>query len=75
MSDALYHLAARPEFVSPLREEVEKVVAEEGWSKASMQKLRKIDSFLRETLRYRGIDFCKYLRFYFSYAPSHVDFH
>ncbi|PAV15395.1 cytochrome P450 [Pyrrhoderma noxium] len=57
MSDALYHLAARPEFVAPLREEVEKVVAEEGWSKASMQKLRKIDSFLRETLRYRGIDF------------------
>ena len=60
LSDALYHLASRPEFLVPLREEVEWVVAKDGWSKASMQKMRKVDSFLRETLRFRGFDPCVY---------------
>ncbi|EFE34950.1 cytochrome P450 oxidoreductase GliF [Trichophyton benhamiae CBS 112371] len=50
---ALFHLAAAPEHVAPLREEIETVLAEEGGltSKAAMQKLRKLDSFLRETQR------------------------
>ncbi|PAV15394.1 cytochrome P450 [Pyrrhoderma noxium] len=56
LSDALYHLASRPEFLVPLREEIEWVVAKDGWSKASMQKMRKVDSFLRETLRFRGFN-------------------
>ena len=38
-----------------MREEVERVTATEGWTKASMQKLRKVDSFLRESQRYNGI--------------------
>ena len=56
MSDALYHLASNPEWSIPLREEIERVISEDGWSKMSMQRLRKVDSFLRETLRFRGID-------------------
>lgn len=44
--------------MQPLREEVEQVIEEEGWTKAAMQRLRKVDSFLREALRLNGIDGC-----------------
>ncbi|KAF9478579.1 cytochrome P450 [Pholiota conissans] len=50
-SHALYHLAASPEYLKPLREEVEEVVSEEGWTKAALDKMVKIDSFLKETQR------------------------
>ncbi|TBU42680.1 cytochrome P450 [Dichomitus squalens] len=48
---ALYNLAAYTQYMEPLREEVESVVAEEGWSKASIGKMRKLDSFLKESMR------------------------
>ena len=40
--------------MEPLRQEVETVVAEEGWTKAGVDKMHKIDSFIRETLRIDG---------------------
>lgn len=46
---AMYHLAAMPHYIQPLREEVEAVVRKEGWTKVSMGRLRKLDSFLKET--------------------------
>ena len=52
----LYRLGANPEYMLPLREEAAAVIAEEGWTKASVQKLRRVDSFLRESLRLNGID-------------------
>ncbi|KAJ3478574.1 hypothetical protein NLI96_g9659 [Meripilus lineatus] len=52
---ALYHLAQNPEYALPLRQEVESVVAEEGWTKNAMQKMRKVDSFLRECQRYHSL--------------------
>ncbi|KAK7686505.1 hypothetical protein QCA50_010103 [Cerrena zonata] len=56
LTHALYHLAANPEYVQPLREEVDSVIKEEGWTKAAMQKLKKVDSFMRESLRVNGIN-------------------
>lgn len=53
---AVYHLAANPEFAPPLREEVERIIAEEGWSKKAMSRMHRVDSFLRESLRYNGIE-------------------
>jgi hypothetical protein len=47
----LYRLLANPEYIEPLRQEVEAVVAEEGWTKGGMDKMYKIDSFIRETQR------------------------
>lgn len=38
-----------------MREEVETVVAQDGWSKASLQKMRKVDSFLKESQRLAGL--------------------
>jgi hypothetical protein len=43
-----------PQYLQPLREEVEAVIAKEGWSKTSLGKMRKVDSFIRETLRFNG---------------------
>lgn len=53
---ALYHLAANPEYITSLRDEVDPVIKAEGWSKATMQKLKKVDSFMRESLRLNGIN-------------------
>lgn len=50
-TQVLYRILDNPEYIEPLRQEVEAVVAEEGWTKAGMDKLHKIDSFIRETQR------------------------
>lgn len=51
----LYRLLANPEYIEPLRQEVEAVIAEEGWTKAGVDKMHKIDSFLRETQRFDAL--------------------
>ncbi|KAF8341137.1 cytochrome P450 [Amanita rubescens] len=48
---ALYILATKPEYVQPMREEIEAAISEEGWTKSAIGKLRKVDSFIRETMR------------------------
>jgi hypothetical protein len=55
-TNVLYRLLSNPEYVEPLRHEVETTVAEEGWTKAGMDKMPKIDSFLRETQRLDDLD-------------------
>jgi cytochrome P450 len=52
---SLYNLAVMPHYIQPLREEVEAVITKEGWSKASLAKMHKVDSFLKETLRHGGL--------------------
>ncbi|KAJ3556992.1 hypothetical protein NM688_g1715 [Phlebia brevispora] len=56
VTHALYHLAANPEFVSPLREEIEAVIETDGWTKIAMGKMPKLDSFMRESQRLNGIN-------------------
>ncbi|TFK68396.1 cytochrome P450 [Pluteus cervinus] len=51
LTNALYDLAVHPEYVEPMREEILSVIATEGWTKVGMTKLRKLDSFLRESQR------------------------
>lgn len=45
-----------PHFIKPLREEIENVIAEDGWTKTAMGKMWKLDSFMRESQRYNGIN-------------------
>ncbi|KAI0046785.1 cytochrome P450 [Auriscalpium vulgare] len=52
---ALYHIAANREYVEPLRKEIEAAVAADGWTKSALLKMHKLDSFLRESQRMRGI--------------------
>jgi len=49
----LYDLATHPEYIAPLRDEIEKVLADDGGIliKTSMTKLRKLDSFIKESQR------------------------
>jgi hypothetical protein len=42
-----------------MREEAESAIGEHGWSKASLQKMHKIDSFLKESFRLNGGASCK----------------
>ena len=51
----MYRLLAHPENIEPLRQEVDAVIREEGWTKAGIDKMYKIDSFLRETQRLDGL--------------------
>ncbi|KAF7317577.1 hypothetical protein MKEN_00844700 [Mycena kentingensis (nom. inval.)] len=55
-SHMLLTLAAYPpeEYFLPMRAEAERVIAAEGWSKAALNSMHKIDSFLRETQRVFG---------------------
>jgi len=52
---AFYWLAANPQFVPTLREEVEAVVAEHGWTKDAVNAMVRVDSFLKESARFSGI--------------------
>jgi hypothetical protein len=51
----VHRLLANPEYIEPLREEINAVIKEEGWTKAGIDKMHKIDSFLRETQRVDGL--------------------
>ncbi|KAG1730694.1 cytochrome P450 [Suillus paluster] len=51
---ALYHLATNPEVAQALRDEVDPVVQRNGWNTHSIDKMNKIDSFLKESARING---------------------
>ncbi|KAF8209541.1 cytochrome P450 [Mycena galopus ATCC 62051] len=55
-TQALFDLTTHPEHLLPMREEAEHVVANEGWTKAALNSMIKIDSFLRESQRLNGND-------------------
>lgn len=61
LSQVVFDLAARPKYIKGLREEIKEVLAEDGYDidgegftklkKSSYTKLRKLDSFLKESQR------------------------
>ncbi|TFY55831.1 hypothetical protein EVJ58_g8000 [Rhodofomes roseus] len=55
LTHTLYYLAAHPEHAAILRDEVEGVVQDEGWSKAALGNMRLVDSFLKEVGRVTGM--------------------
>jgi hypothetical protein len=52
-------LATRPDDVAALREELDKAVDDYGWTKKAIDKLVKMDSYLKETQRVIGVDTSK----------------
>ena len=49
---ALFQMCEHPEYIPELREEVRRVVEEDhGWRKTTLTKLRKLDSFVKESQR------------------------
>ena len=65
---SIYDLAAHPEHLQPLRQEIETVIKEEGWSKAAVAKMSKLDSFIKETMRLTQIVACTYTVFRLLYT-------
>ncbi|KAI6037986.1 cytochrome P450 [Pisolithus marmoratus] len=51
---ALYYLATHPQCVGLLREEVDTVIEEHGWTKEAVGQMWKVDSFLAEIERLEG---------------------
>ena len=51
----LFYLAALPEYIAPLRAEIEEVIEREGWSKEGLDKMHKVDSFIKESQRMNPI--------------------
>lgn len=48
---ALFDLCAHPDLAQPLREEIQQVTDEDGWTMAAMSRLKKLDSFIKESQR------------------------
>ncbi|PIL27969.1 cytochrome P450 [Ganoderma sinense ZZ0214-1] len=56
VTHALTRLAEQPELLAPLRDEIEKsIAAEGGWTSVALANMWKLDSLLREILRFHGI--------------------
>ncbi|KAF7880201.1 uncharacterized protein EAF01_012049 [Botrytis porri] len=76
----LFDLASHPEFIAPLREEIEQVIAEDGFEvdgggkkylkKQSMAKLKKLDSLLKESQRLNPPNIISNIRI--TTAPLHL---
>ncbi|TEB33849.1 cytochrome P450 [Coprinellus micaceus] len=53
-TDTLFDLAARPEYIAPLRAEIDEAIACHGWTKDALARLVKLDSFMKESGRFGG---------------------
>jgi cytochrome P450 len=56
LSHAIMDICRYPEVIELLREEIEAVIPEHGWSKTSLYKLGLLDSFLKESQRTHPIN-------------------
>jgi len=56
----LYNLAAHPEHLELLREEVDYEVHQYGWTKTAIDEMHMIDSFLKESHRLGGSSTCEF---------------
>ncbi|OCK76822.1 cytochrome P450 [Lepidopterella palustris CBS 459.81] len=54
-AQTLFDLIARPEYIEPLREEIlEALATDGGWKKTTLTRMRKLDSFMKESQRFNG---------------------
>lgn len=61
VSHFIYDLCAYPQYVEPLREEIIRTLREDnGFKKTTLNKLRKLDSFLKESQRLNPPLVCKF---------------
>jgi len=59
LTQALFYLALFPEYWKPLRDEVQEALSQEGWTKAALDRMRKLDSFIKESQRLHPASICK----------------
>ncbi|KAJ7269724.1 cytochrome P450 [Mycena rebaudengoi] len=51
---AIFDLTRYPSHIAPMREEAERIIKQQGWSKAALNSMVLIDSFIRESQRMNG---------------------
>lgn len=51
----LVRLAQNPEILLPLRHEIQTILDESGWDKASLQKMKLLDSVIKESQRMKPV--------------------
>ncbi|KAF3768858.1 cytochrome P450 [Cryphonectria parasitica EP155] len=62
-TNAFYNIAAMPELIPELREEIRGVLREYGtFTSAALQKMKKLDSFLRESMRVYPLSLASFSR-------------
>lgn len=61
LTRVIFDLCQHPEWVEPLREEVRRVLAEDGgeWRKSTLLKMRLMDSVLKESQRISPVHLSK----------------
>jgi hypothetical protein len=74
VTHALLDLASNPEYLKPLREEVEEVTKREGWTKAALDQMHKLDSFVKESQRLHPAGVCELVRFDSNFLNSYFVF-
>ncbi|EKM83220.1 hypothetical protein AGABI1DRAFT_34230, partial [Agaricus bisporus var. burnettii JB137-S8] len=55
LTQVLYDLAVRPEYLNEMRREADSLIEKYGWTKAALQRMRKVDSFLKESHRMNSV--------------------
>ncbi|KAF2712037.1 cytochrome P450 monooxygenase-like protein [Pleomassaria siparia CBS 279.74] len=63
-TNVLYTLAVKPEYIQPLREEIRAAMAENDGviTSRALQSMEKLDSFMKETIRFDGLGFTSFSR-------------
>lgn len=70
-TNAFYSIAAMPELIPELREEIRTVLNEYGtFTTAALQKMKKLDSFLREVMRVYPLSFGEFVPYVVPVVPS-----
>ena len=57
--NAIFDIAQHPEIIDELREEVNSVIQDKGWTKQGLDSLRKVDSLMTESQRLSPIASCE----------------
>ena len=72
MTQSLYDMCTYPEFIAPLREEMEESLDKDGnWGKSNLTKLWKLDSFMMESQRLSPPALSKSARLHYLVQRTH----
>jgi hypothetical protein len=81
VTHALFDFCSRREFIEPVREDIRQAITEEGgWTLAAVQRMKKLDSFLRESQRVNHPGLCMLVSFmneigaYQLFSDHHISF-
>ncbi|KAI9743541.1 MAG: hypothetical protein M1818_002855 [Claussenomyces sp. TS43310] len=69
LTQSILDIVANPEIIEPLRKEIEEVVREHGWGKTTLQKMKLLDSAVKETQRLKPASGGDYAHMFPEFVP------